>query len=89
MERESNLKNLKRDDEFKYRNPYSNNYDEPQVRRKRENSEAEELKKPNPMDDAKSPEHIKLLEESFPNNIGANSFQSDEDLVRVKRTVLQ
>lgn len=49
------------------------------IRRKRENAKMA-------ADNPKSPEHIKLLEESFPNSNGVDkSFQSNEPLVRVKR----
>lgn len=49
------------------------------IRRKRESARIA-------ADDPKSPEHIKLLEESFPNSNGVDkSFQSNEPLVRVKR----
>lgn len=51
------------------------------VRRKRESGKLDLS-----ADDPKNPEHLKLLEESFPNPAdGQKSFQSNEPLVRVKR----
>jgi len=64
------------------------------IRKKRSSNKQEQLpvgketfkKYINPMDNSQSPEHIKLLEESFPNPAATNSFQYDLPHIRVKRT---
>lgn len=65
------------------RNPYFNSLIGPRSRTKR----SVDAKSPvvNPMDDPQSIEHIKLLEESFPNPNPDNSLHSDQVHVRVKR----
>lgn len=73
-----------RDTPKEIRNPYFNSLIGPRSRTKR--SVDAESKKVNPMDDPKSSEHIKLLEESFPNPNLDNSLQSDQQHIRVKRS---
>ncbi|XP_037033985.1 uncharacterized protein LOC119072794 isoform X1 [Bradysia coprophila] len=65
------------------RNPYFNSLIGPRSRTKR----SVDAKSPavNPMDDPQSIEHIKLLEESFPNPSPDNSLHSDQVHIRVKR----
>lgn len=61
------------------------NFNRPNIRKKRSN-DAYENEYVNPMDDPQSPEHIKLLEESFPNPRSSNTLhQNNVPLVRVKR----
>lgn len=67
------------------RNPYFNSLIGPRSRTKR--SVENKLTIVNPMDDPKSIEHIKLLEESFPNpNLIDSSLHSDQPHIRVKRS---
>lgn len=67
------------------RNPYFNSLIGPRSRSKRSVKIANKSVKVNPMDDPKSSEHIKLLEESFPNPNVDNSLHSDQQHIRVKR----
>lgn len=57
-------------------NPYFNSMIGPQVRTKRSNKVDEELSKD---------EHIRLLEESFPNPIASDDSNANEPHIRVKR----
>lgn len=66
------------------RNPYFNSLIGPRSRTKRSIENKATIV--NPMDDPKSIEHIKLLEESFPNPNLDNSLHSDQSHIRVKRS---
>lgn len=65
------------------RNPYYNSLTGPLARPKRSSNPLK-----NPMDDPKSNEHLRLLQDSFPNPIEADSRADDasQTLVRVKRS---
>lgn len=68
------------------RNPYFNSLIGPRSRSKRSVDNPLTLEhKVNPMDDPKSDEHIKLLEESFPNPNPDSSLDLNEPHIRVKR----
>lgn len=66
-----------------YRQPYYNSLVGPRARSKRSSDNG------NPMDDPQSAQHLKLLQDSFPNPIEAESRAdaADQPLVRVKRNL--